>query len=239
MRGHGPGRWILAAMAGLAALGGLAGLPGLYAATRYVLALVGGLWAAWALFLAARTLTLGSRQLQTAALGMVGYALAAGLVPNPAPFFPASWLNYESFLAFTGVPIQLIRGLLAVWVSTCLCLFAQGCLDAEKDHHLRAWFRKLIRGAMAGVTLLVIGGWCLTQYYGDIATRTKKEDYEQIVERSSQSMTDKMKEEELFGHAHERITSNSSAWCRAPRQSSKPIPLWTSSVTKIPDPSVI
>ena len=115
IRGHGPGRWILAAMAGLAALGGLAGLPGLYAATRYVFGFGGGLWAAGALFFAARTLTLGSRQLQTAALGLAGYALAAGLVPNPAPFFPASWLNYDSFPGIHGcshpVDTRLVGGM--------------------------------------------------------------------------------------------------------------------------------
>ena len=87
IRGHGPGRWILALMVGLVALGGLAGLAGVNAATRYGLGLVGGLGAAWALYYAAKTLPLGTRQLQAAALGMMFYALAAGLVPNPAPFF--------------------------------------------------------------------------------------------------------------------------------------------------------
>ena len=103
----------------------------------------------------------------------------------------------------------MIRGLLAVWISTCLCLFAQACLDEERDHHLRAWFRKLIWGAMAGVTLLVIGGWCLTQYYGDIATRTKRDDYEQIVEALRQSMIDEMREEE-------RLVTLLSAWPTIP-----------------------
>ena len=198
LRGHGPGRWVLAVMVGLAALGGLAGLAGLNAAARYGLGFVGGLWAAWALFFAARTLPLGARQLQAAALGMALYALAAGLVPNPAPFFPASWLNYESFLDFTGVPIQLIRGLLAVWVSVSLCLLAQSCLEAEKDLRQRAWFRNLMRGVITSLTLLVIGGWFITQYFGDIATREKRDDYEQVVEVLSQTMRQKVSELERF-----------------------------------------
>jgi hypothetical protein len=105
------------------------------------------------LFFAARTLPLGARQLQAAAVGMALYALAAGLVPNPAPFFPASWLNYDSFLAFTGVPIQLIRGLLAVWVSVSLSLLAQTCLVMEKDQRQRAWFRNLMWGAITSLVL--------------------------------------------------------------------------------------
>ncbi len=198
LRGHGPGRWVLAVMVGLAALGGLAGLAGLNAAARYGLGLVGGLWAAWALFVAAKTLPLGARQLQAAALGMALYALAAGLVPNPAPFFPASWLNYESFLDFTAVPIQLIRGLLALWVSVSLCLLAQACLEAEKDFRQRAWFRNLMRGVIISLTLLVIGGWFITQYFGDIATREKRDDYEQVVEVLSQTMREKVSELERF-----------------------------------------
>jgi PAS domain S-box-containing protein len=169
LRGHGPGRGILMVMTGLAALGGLAGLAGLNAATRYTLGFIGCLWAGWALFLASKTLTLGSRQLQSAALGLGVYALAAGLVPDPAPFFPASVLNNESFLTVTGLPIQLIRGLLAVWVSVSLAFFIQACLDADKDYRLRNWFRNLISGAMVGMTLIVIGGWFITQYLGDIA----------------------------------------------------------------------
>jgi PAS domain S-box-containing protein len=160
--------------------------------------LVGGLWAARALFFAAKTLPLGTRQLQTAALGMALYALAAGLVPNPAPFFPASWLNYEAFLDFTGVPIQLIRGLLAVWVSVSLCLLARACLEVEKDLHQRAWFRNLMRGVTTSLTLLVIGGWFITQHFGDIATREKRDDYEQVVELVSQTMREKVSELERF-----------------------------------------
>ena len=148
LRGHSSGGWVLAVMMGLAASGSLAGLAGVNATVRYGLGFGGGLWAAWALFYAARTLPLGTRQLQATGLGMALYALAAGLIPNPAPFFPASWLNYEFFLDFTGVPIQLIRGGLAIWVSVSLCLLARACLEAEKDHRQRAWFGNLIWGVI-------------------------------------------------------------------------------------------
>ena len=42
-------------------------------------------------------------------------------------------------------------------------------MDTEKDYHLRDWFRNLIVGAMVGLTLIVIGGWFITQYLGHIA----------------------------------------------------------------------
>ena len=136
---------------------------------------------------------------------MALYALAAGLVPNPAPFFPASWLNYDSFLAFTGVPIQLIRGLLAVWVSVSLSLLAQACLGMEKDQRQRAWFRNLMWGAITSLTLLVIGGWFITQHFGDNATREKRDDYEQVVEALGQTMRERVSEAE-------RLVTLMSAW---------------------------
>lgn len=201
--GRGPGRWILAAMVALAGVGGLAGLAGLFVATRYVLGVVGGLWAAGTLFLAAKTEPSGARPLQIGALSMAGYALATGLVVNPAPFFPASWLNFDSFLAFTGVPIQLIRGLIALSINASLCLCAQTCL--ERDHHFRIWFRHLMMGAMAGLALLLITGWGFTQHLGDIATRDKWDDYEHDLGMLQKSLMDKILEAERLV----KILSNS------------------------------
>ncbi len=194
MRGRGPGRWVLVVLAGLAALGGLGGVAGVSAAARYWLGLVGGLWAAGALLDATRVLPMATRQFRTAALGMGLYALVAGLVPNPAPFFPASWLNYNSVLEFTGIPIQLIRGGLAVWISVSLSQVAQACLRPEEDLRQRIWFRNLLWGGMASLGLLIIGGWFFTQYLGDSATRERKDDYEQNAEVVSQAMQERLLE---------------------------------------------
>ncbi len=165
--GRGPDRGILALLVALVGVGGLAGLAGLLAASRYVLGVIGGLWAAGTLFLAAKTEPSGANQLKIGALCLTGYALATGLVPAPAPFFPASWLNYDSFLAVTGVPIQLIRGLIAFTFSTSLCLGALTSL--EKDHHFYIWLRHLMMGAVAGLALLLLTGWVFTQHLGEIA----------------------------------------------------------------------
>lgn len=42
------------------------------------------------------------------------YCVLAGAVVGPAPFFPANWLNAETFRAATGVPVQLLRAACAV-----------------------------------------------------------------------------------------------------------------------------
>jgi PAS domain S-box-containing protein len=190
--GHGPGPWILAVMTALVGIGGLAGYPGLLAATRYVLGLIGGMWAAGALVLLARTGAPRSWTLQAAALGMAGYALTAGLVVPPAPFFPASWLNYDSFVAVTAIPIQLIRGLLAIAISASLSLFAETCL--EKEPKFRVWFRQMMLVAMTILALLLAMGWAFTQYLGNIATLDKWDDCKHDAEMLNQSLTNKMGE---------------------------------------------
>ena len=194
--GRGPGRWVLAAMVALAGVGGLAGFGGLFVATRYVLGLIGGIWAAGALFLAARTEPSGSHALKMGALGLMGYGLAAGLVVPPVPFFPAAWLNYDSFFAVTGVPIQLIRGLIGMWIGSSLCFFALTCL--EKDHHFHVWFRRLMVETLGGLAFLLILGWVFTQYLGVIATRDRMEDFEQDLHMVRQSLTDTIVEADQF-----------------------------------------
>jgi len=189
-----PGRWILVVMTGLAALGGLAGLEGLFASTRYVLGLGGGLWAAGALFVAAQKAPHGSRQLLAAALGMTGYALAGGLVTNPAPFPPASWLNYDSFLALTGFPIQLGRGVLAVWIAVSLCLLVLVYLEIERDQRFRSWFRRLMLASMVGIIALWLGGGLLTQHCGKLAEESIRHDYEHNVKVLRQAIVEKMAE---------------------------------------------
>jgi PAS domain S-box-containing protein len=189
---RGPGPWILAVIIALIGIGGLAGYPGLLAATRYVLGLTGGMWAAAALALLARTEVPNSWSLRAAALGMAGYALATGLVVPPAPFFPASWVNYDSFITVTAIPIQLVRGLLAVEISVSLCLFAETSL--EKEPQFRAWFRKMMLVAMTLLTLCLVAGWALTQHLGNDEMRDKWEDYEHDAEFLSLSLANKIEE---------------------------------------------
>ena len=174
MGGRSPGRWILAALLGLAALGGFSGLPGLSASARYALGLVGGLWAAGALYLASRVPAPGSRALQGAALGMAGYALAAGLVVNPAPFFPASLFNADFFITAVGFPIQFVRGLLAVWVCGSLWLMAGAFVARGDFRRIRILRRNLARGAAAGLIILLACGWLLTQRLGHDALLEEK-----------------------------------------------------------------
>ena len=155
LRGRGPGRWILAALLGVSLGGFFAGLSGFAAVSRYVLGFGGGLWAAGALYFASQAAGPGRRALQGAALGMLGYALT-NLVVTPAPLFPAAQLNSESFLTLTGLPIQLVKGLLALWIGACLGLLVQASLAQETEHRIRVWGKTLMFGAAAAVIALLM-----------------------------------------------------------------------------------
>ena len=117
-RGRGPGRWLLVVLALAAGLGALDGWSGLNATTRYFLGLVGSLGAGWALFAEARQADSKCRlSLLAGGVGFILYGLATGVVVPQAGFFPANTLNYATFTSLTGLPIQLVRGLLAVWIA--------------------------------------------------------------------------------------------------------------------------
>jgi diguanylate cyclase (GGDEF)-like protein/PAS domain S-box-containing protein len=194
LRGRAPGRWIIAAFFGVAVLGALAGFPGLCAASRYSLGLAGGLWAAWVFYLASQNPGPGRLALLGTSLGMAAYALTNGLVPGPAPFFPASWLNSATFFSATGFPVQLVRGLLTLGIAAGLCLFAQASLAQEVESRIRVWGRTLMTGAAVAVIALLFLGWFTTQYFSDEATketRSYQESYAKVLVRM---MVDKMDE---------------------------------------------
>ena len=194
VRGRGFGRWVLAGLLGVALLGGLSGIPGLFATSRYALGLVGGLWAAGVLWLIATPDRPGQLFLRGTALGMAAYALASGLVVNPAPFFPASQLNSNSFLAATGLPIQLVRGLLAFWIAACLAGFGSACLVQETNRRIRRWSETLIFGAAAVLISLLIIGWLTTQYLGREAAQEIRTHQEGHAKLFSRSLRDRIQE---------------------------------------------
>jgi signal transduction histidine kinase len=48
---------------------------------------------------------------------VLGYGILSGLIVPPAGFFPADWLNTDSFLSFTGIPVQVFRIFCAIVIT--------------------------------------------------------------------------------------------------------------------------
>ena len=101
--------WYIDAYAGAAAM------------LRMTLALPGALLSAvafwrWGRVAGGRSPVLRSSLVLVVAL----YGVAAGVVSSPTELWPASLLSSERFLHWAGVPIQLVRGLLACLISVLL-----------------------------------------------------------------------------------------------------------------------
>jgi hypothetical protein len=164
-----PGRWVLGILALSAAMGGVHGWSGLDANTRYSLGLVGSLWSGWALCKEGRQGNLQGRfWLLAGGIGLMLYGLAAGVIVPRDPFLPAVMVNYETFAHLTGMPIQLVRGLLALWIAASIAGYfhVSWPMGSEQSHRIRARYMSGVSFALVVVLAL---GWVLTQYLGQVA----------------------------------------------------------------------
>jgi diguanylate cyclase (GGDEF)-like protein len=137
---------------------------------RYCLALPGAL-AASALFIRHARAVSGSRRAQaaTAAVLMIGYACAAGLVVPNAAFWPASVINTESFAATTGLPIQLVRGALAAGLAACVwSIWGRMAGIHSGSERYATFLRRMFAWVLLSLGVTLIGGWVITQVLGDI-----------------------------------------------------------------------
>jgi signal transduction histidine kinase len=115
-------------------------------ASRYLLALPGGLLAASGL----RRQALGNigsmgvptivSFLRAAGIALVIYALLAGLIGPFAPFFPANWLNEETVRDLLGVPVALFRAMVGGFLAYAI-LQALQVFQVETNHWIEAMER--------------------------------------------------------------------------------------------------
>lgn len=167
-RNGGIGRWILGVLALFGCLGALSGWNGLGATTRYTLGLTGSLAAALALCGEGRRSDSPGRFWLTAGgTGFLLYALTLLVVPRAA-FFPASLLNSQTFLNFTGFPVALPRTFLAMAITT----MSLGYLRAtwtEEYPETRRFRTRYLYGIGSALLVILTAGWILTQSLGGIA----------------------------------------------------------------------
>lgn len=114
-----PGRWIYALVALPVALVGFAdGIVAAGIGARYAIGFTGAPGACLVLAWQARSGTGAARRYALSASAGFGiYAAAAGVVVPAGPIWPSTIIHHETFVELTGLPIQLVRGLLACWIS--------------------------------------------------------------------------------------------------------------------------
>lgn len=164
------GLWLISLLFMLTALGGLKGWEGFDLTSHYTFGLIGGLWAAAAIFLGGRRLAAkdrGGSIIASICLGL--FAISTALFPPAASFFPASWLNQEIFLTYSKVPLQFCWGLLAFGIAAGVYGFLPG---RERIEDREARYRSRYMFALLATLSLILGlGSVLTLYMGDWANK--------------------------------------------------------------------
>ncbi len=174
-----PGPWIYVVLAlpvVIAAVMG--GVGAANAMARYTFGLVSALATAWVFMRRVSTESPDTRRLwKFAAAGFGLYAVAAGLIVPAAHFWPANIANAALFTAVTGVPIQLLRGLLAGWIAIALWLIWKRmvAVDVDSARYTLAQHRILVWTLAATATIILLG-WTLTQFLGGIYQRSVEEE---------------------------------------------------------------
>ena len=176
IRGPGPVYRLTGLLAMVALYVSLGGWVGVNITTPYALGLVGGLWTGVALCLESRKVEGSPRRwLVAAAVGWLLYSLATGMFVPKASYFPASMFNQDYFNHLTGIPVQLFCGLLAVWIASATMGFFNAVRHADPEQPNLCRTRYLYGTCMALIVIL-ISGWILTQFMGNLARKRILED---------------------------------------------------------------
>jgi|GEM_PF-1250032 len=133
------------------------------ASCRYALGLPGALMAAVALWCMSRECKGGQRYgLILAAVSLLVYGFAAGIIVPKSAIFPALWLNHDSFLAMTSYPVQLIRAFCAFVAMTGFWVYGwQKVSSSGQIGFIRRW------SLPVAVVLVVVLGWFVTDFRGN------------------------------------------------------------------------
>jgi PAS domain S-box-containing protein len=167
--GKGPGWWIYIPLVILAGLGAASGNPGLAVSTRYVLGLPAASWAAMVMAGMSRARRPASKTLLTAAAAMLAFGIATAVLVPRGPFFPASVVNQEWFMAVTGIPIYALRSTIAIFMMVTIWVYHQRSTYGSVANNPTLGQSPLGPG-FAIVILLVLGaGWAFTAQAGRYA----------------------------------------------------------------------
>jgi diguanylate cyclase (GGDEF)-like protein len=145
---------------------------------RYAFGFVGALassllfaWDAKALSSAARRFALFT------AVGFALYGVAAGAIVPASPLWLASKLNTGWFVQVTGIPIQLVRGLLACWISFSIWAIWRHRLILEvASERYAAHARRQFIWTLGAMTAILVFGWVFTDFLGGIYKQNVQED---------------------------------------------------------------
>ena len=180
-----PGRWVYALLGLPVAFAGFAsGVVAAGIAARYAIGIISAVGASLVLARQARSLSGGARKFALcASTGFAVYAVAAGIVVPAGPFWPSTIINHGAFLAFTGMPIQLVRGLLACWISFSIwASWGQRLAADVGSPRYTAFIRQHFILTIVAMGTILVCGWTLTEHLGGV--------YRENVQKEARSALD-------------------------------------------------
>lgn len=169
---RGPGGWVTWMLSGLGSAGLFFGNEWII---RYSLGLTGAALCAAAFFMASRVYDGKTERRLLTSVGVLFsvYAVATGLIAPKAALEPASFINYEQFSNLTGIPVQLVRGILAVAAAVCMWRIYNCSKSCSKNRYICVFI-----GAVVGLLIL---GWAFTEYSGDV----ERQEIMEVLQRQS------------------------------------------------------
>ncbi len=159
------GRWVYLPILLLLFLVHKHGIDGWDIMIRYSLGFPGAYFAARIIYELYRIERKGNRSLAFLSAAMALYAVLVSLVVSKAAFFPANIINAESFYDTFGVPVQLIRSIIALCVAMAAWPHSASLSDFKytpQAHFIR--FVPTKRIIALTVIVLIVGGWIFTNY---------------------------------------------------------------------------
>jgi diguanylate cyclase (GGDEF)-like protein len=166
-----PPRWIHVPLLAIVALLALTrGLADANAAARYLICLPGALAMALSGFaVAAKLPTPRERHLASGcAAAFACYGVAAGLIVPQAMIGPATVLHQEAFLEVTGMPVQLLRGVIAcVLAFLTWAVWSEKAISQTESESYAGHVRRHLVVMAFWLVAVLGGGWLLTDRLGD------------------------------------------------------------------------
>jgi diguanylate cyclase (GGDEF)-like protein len=166
-----PGAWIhLPLLALLCGVGYVEGIAAAKALARYGFGATGAFGTGLVLLARGGGSALPARQLLIAlGVGFWCYAFAAGIVVEPAPFWPANVINQAWFVETTGVPIQLVRGVIALVLATLMWgAWGRRLIQTLDCPRYTSYVQRQFFGVLLVMVVILICGWMLTNVLGSI-----------------------------------------------------------------------
>lgn len=172
-----PGRWIYLLPGAIICAGAFfGGTKGFQTAANYSLGITGALATAAVFIIAYRH----EKKHRAYYLIFAGFfALGAAILTIGVPrtsFPPANLLNYESFLHFAHIPLEMICTATGVLFAIILAIFIFEMLDYSQKFRLHLKITLLYLPTFV-ILMIVIGGWALTNYTSNSFDKSRRHNF--------------------------------------------------------------